>query len=59
MKKIFMMIALVATMSLASCGNAQKDVKVEEVATEVTTEVVDTVSAEATATDTTEEKAAE
>lgn len=54
-----MMIALVATMGLACCGNAQKDVKVDEVATEAVTETVDTVETNATATEVTEDKATE
>lgn len=46
MKKIFMAVALIATMAFASCGNANKETKVE--ATEVATEVVNEVAETAT-----------
>lgn len=50
MKKIFMVFALVITLGLFSCGNAQKETKVEEPT--VTTTEVDTVNSEEEVTNT-------
>ena len=42
MKKIFMAVALMATMAFASCGNSTKNTTTESV--DATTEVVDEVT---------------
>ena len=42
MKKIFMAVALMATMAFASCGNATKNTTTESV--DATTEVVEEVT---------------